>query len=54
MRLPRPGELIVFKSYDSAPGWNARPLNNSADIPGLPEEAVPRVSVEARFFAFWE
>src|SRR6185312_12198250 len=49
-----PDELIVFKSYDSAPGWNAQPLHNSADIPGLPEDAAPRVSVEARFFAFWE
>ena len=47
-------ELIVFKSFDSTPGWNAQPLHNSADIPGLPEDAAPRVSVEARFFAFWE
>ncbi len=49
-----PDELIVFKSFDSTPGWNAQPLHNSADIPGLPDDAAPRISVEARFFAFWE
>jgi hypothetical protein len=49
-----PDELIVFKAFDSAPGWSAQPLHNSADIPGLPEDAAPRISVEARFFAFWE
>ncbi len=47
-------ELIVFKSFDSTPGWSAQPLHNSADIPGLPEDAAPRISVEARFFAFWD
>ena len=47
-------ELIVFKSFDSAPGWNAQPLHNSADIPGLPADLAPRVSIEARFFAFWD
>ncbi len=49
-----PDELIVFKAFDSRPGWNAQPLHNSADIPGLPADAAPRISVEARFFAFWE
>jgi hypothetical protein len=49
-----PDELIVFKAFDSAAGWNAQPLHNSADIPGLPEDAAPRISIEARFFAFWE
>jgi hypothetical protein len=47
-------ELIVFKAFDSAPGWNSQALHNSADIPGLPSDAAPRISVEARFFAFWE
>jgi hypothetical protein len=48
-----PDELIVFKSHDSTKGWNAQPLHNSADIPGLPADSAPRASIEARFFAFW-
>jgi hypothetical protein len=47
-----PDEMIVFKGFDSTPGWDAQPLHNSVDLPG--DGAVPRVSVEARFFAFFE
>ncbi len=47
-------ELIVFKAFDSDRSRDAQPLHNSADIPGLPADAAPRVSVEARFFAFFE
>jgi hypothetical protein len=46
-----PQEMIVFKGFDSAPGWDAQPLHNSVDLPG--DGSVPRVSVEARFFAFF-
>jgi hypothetical protein len=46
-------ELIIFKAYDSDHNRWAQALHNSADIPGLPEDAAPRVSVEARFFAFF-
>ncbi|MFZ1990906.1 MAG: CmcJ/NvfI family oxidoreductase [Alphaproteobacteria bacterium] len=46
-------ELIVFKAHDTDKSWNAQPLHNSADIPGLPPDALPRASIEARFFAFW-
>ena len=46
-------ELIVFKAYDSDHKRWAQALHNSADIPGLPADAAPRVSIEARFFAFW-
>jgi hypothetical protein len=49
-----PDELIVWKAFDSDPARDAQPLHNSADIPGLPADAAPRVSVEARFFAFFE
>jgi hypothetical protein len=49
-----PDELIVWKAFDSDPARDAQPLHNSADIPGVPEDAAPRVSVEARFFAFFE
>lgn len=47
----RPGELIVFKGFDSDPARDAQPLHNSID---LPRGGSPRVSVEARFFAFFE
>jgi hypothetical protein len=49
-----PDELIVWKAFDADPARDAQPLHNSADIPGLPADAAPRVSVEARFFAFFE
>lgn len=45
----RPDELIVFKGFDSDPARDAQPLHNSVDLPG----GAPRVSVEARFFAFF-
>jgi len=47
-----PDELIVFKGFDSDPARDAQPLHNSIDLPA--EDAAPRVSVEARFFAFFE
>jgi hypothetical protein len=46
-------ELIVFKAHDTANARQAQALHNSADIPGLPPDAAPRCSIEARFFAFW-
>lgn len=47
-----PGELIVFKGFDSDLARDAQPPHNSADLPH--PDAAPRVSVEARFFAFFE
>ncbi len=49
-----PDELIVFKAFDSDRERDAQPLHNSADIPGLPADAAARVSIEARFFAFFD
>jgi hypothetical protein len=46
-------ELIVFKGYDSDPARDAQPMHNSIDVPGLPGDVSPRVSIEARFFAFF-
>lgn len=48
-----PDELIVFKAFDSDKTRDAQPLHNSADIPGLPADSAPRVSIEARFFGFF-
>ena len=50
---PAPDEVIVFKGFDSDPAKFAQPLHNSIDLPDAPTDAVPRVSVEARFFAFF-
>ena len=47
-----PGEVIVFKGFDSDPARYAQPPHDSADLPG--PDTAPRVSVEARFFAFFE
>lgn len=46
----QPGELIVFKGFDSDPARDAQPLHNSIDLPG----PTARASVEARFFAFFD
>lgn len=48
----QPDEMIVFKGYDSDPSKNAEPLHNGIDLPT--PGAVPRMSVEARFFAFFD
>lgn len=48
-----PDELIVFKGYDSDERRDAQPLHNSVDLPERPG-MIPRISVEARFFAFFD
>jgi hypothetical protein len=48
-----PDELIVFQGFDSDPARYAQPLHNSIDLPDAPADAAPRVSLEARFFAFF-
>jgi len=47
-------ELLVWKGFDSDEARDTQPLHNSADIPGLPDDVAPRVSVEARFIAFFD
>lgn len=46
-----PEEMIIFKGFDSDPVRHAQPFHNSIDQPG--EGTSPRVSVEARFLAFF-
>jgi hypothetical protein len=48
-----PEEMIVFKGFDSDPERDAQPLHNSVDLPAGAAPRAPRVSVEARFFAFY-
>lgn len=50
----REDELIVFKGYDSDRGDNLNVLHTSFDDTNLTVPAIPRESVESRFFAFWK
>jgi hypothetical protein len=48
----RPDELLVFKGYDTASPQSMTGAHVAFDPPGN-EDANPRVSVEARFIAFY-
>ncbi len=50
----RPDEALVFKSYDSDPGQPVRVPHTAFTDPSAPADAPPRVSVEARAFAFFD
>jgi len=47
-------EVLVFKGYDSDPTKCGDVMHTAFDVPGVPADAEPRRSVEARFLAFWE
>jgi hypothetical protein len=49
----RPEDLLVFVGFDSADPEAVQPFHTGFDLPG-PENAVPRGSLEARFFAFYD
>jgi hypothetical protein len=46
-------DLLVFIGYDSADPEAVQPFHTGFDVPGH-EEATPRGSLEARFFAFYD
>lgn len=48
-----PSDLLVFIGYDSADPEAVQPFHTGFDVPGA-EQATPRASVEARFFAFYD
>jgi len=48
-----PDDLLIFIGYDSADPDGVQPFHTGFDIPGN-ENASPRVSLEARFFAFYD
>ena len=48
-----PDDLLVFTGYDSADPDGVQPFHTGFDIPGQ-EQAAPRASLEARFFAFYD
>lgn len=47
-------EVLVFKGYDSDPARCGDVMHTAFDVPGVPADAEPRRSVEARFLAFFE
>lgn len=46
-------DVLVFIGYDSADPDAVQPFHSGFDVPGL-EQAMPRASLEARFFAFYD
>jgi hypothetical protein len=46
-------DLIVFVGYDSDTPDGVQPFHTGFDLPGG-EQANPRGSLEARFFAFYD
>ena len=48
-----PRDILVFVGYDSASPDAVQPFHTGFDVPGC-EDATPRGSLEARFFAFYD
>jgi hypothetical protein len=48
-----PEDVLVFIGYDSAAPNAVQPFHTGFEIPGN-EDAAPRASLEARFFAFYD
>ncbi len=48
-----PKDLLVFIGYDSADPQGVQPFHTGFDVPGN-DDATPRGSLEARFFAFYD
>jgi hypothetical protein len=46
-------DVLVFAGYDSADPQAVQPFHTGFDVPGQ-EDASPRASLEARFFAFYD
>ena len=50
----RPDELLIFKGYDSEVPYAMNAMHTAFDNPAAGPNALPRESIEARFFAFFE
>jgi len=46
-------DVLVFVGYDSADPQGVQPFHTGFDVPGQ-DDAAPRASLEARFFAFYD
>jgi len=49
-----PEELLVFKGYDSEIPLAMNAMHTAFENPAAGPNAIPRESIEARFFAFFE
>jgi hypothetical protein len=49
-----PGELLVFKGYDSEIPNAMNAMHTAFNDPSAGVDSIPRESIEARFFAFFE
>ena len=49
-----PRELLVFKGYDSETPNAVNAMHTAFEDPSAGAQAIPRESIEARFFAFFE
>jgi hypothetical protein len=49
-----PAELLVFKGYDSEIPYAMNAMHTAFEDPSAGAAAIPRESIEARFFAFFE
>ncbi len=49
-----PGELLVFKGYDSEISNAMNAMHTAFEDPSAGAAAIPRESIEARFFAFFD
>ncbi|MDE2561457.1 MAG: hypothetical protein KGL48_04345 [Sphingomonadales bacterium] len=50
----RADEAVLFKTNDSDPARAHSVPHVAFDLPGAPEDAPPRVSIEMRAIAFWD
>ena len=50
----QPDDLLIFKGFDSDIPHSMNAMHTAFDCPTGTDEVIPRVSVEARFFAFFD
>ena len=51
----RPGEVLLFKTFDSIDGGTGRTtIHTAIKLPDAPPDAKPRESIETRAFVFYE
>ncbi|MCU1785202.1 hypothetical protein NTD80_20875 [Pseudomonas sp. 13B_2.1_Bac1] len=49
-----PEDLLIFKGFDSDIPTSMNAMHTAFEIPSASDQAIPRTSVEARFFAFFD
>ena len=49
-----PGEVLIFRNYNSDPSWPTPVPHVAFDDPSCPQSTPPRASIETRAFAFFD